>query len=305
MPRLLAALCVLCFSALAAQAQDRAIHYGLLVTNDALGDGKDRWRTGSFASSLAYAPGWSGTLPGGPSQLWELRINGEIITPENSVTPAPGDRVYAQALTFGLHTRFQPGAFDYALGGELVVTGPAAQMDHLQDLFHDIFGGDGASPAVKAAQISDDLDVALVVEAGREFRLGGTARLRPFVEARAGVETLVRAGADLTLGRFGQGGLLARAPVSGLRYSVIQEEAPYQGLSLMLGADVAHVADSEFIPSSGAARLRDTRARARAGLHWRNRAGNSLFYGLTWLEEEFASQSEPQVVGSLQLRVKF
>jgi len=67
MPRLLAALCVLCFSALAAQAQDRAIHYGLLVTNDALGDGKDRWRTGSFASSLAYAPGWSGTLPGGES----------------------------------------------------------------------------------------------------------------------------------------------------------------------------------------------------------------------------------------------
>ena len=304
MARLLAALCASCLLALPAAAQERGLHYGLLVTNDVIGDGDDRWRTGSFASSLAYAPGWSGALPHGLGQLWELRFNGEIISPENPVTPAPGDRPYAQALTVGLHTRFKPDVIDYALGGELVVTGPQTHLDDVQEGLHDIFGGDDPSSAVKAGQISDDVDPALVAEAGREFRLGGTARLRPFVEARAGVETLLRAGADLTLGRFGQGGLLARAPVSGQRYSVI-EEAPYQGLSLVLGADIAHVADSEFLPSNRAVHEQDTRSRARAGVHWRNRAGSSLFYGVTWLEEEFSTQPDSQVVGSLQLRIKF
>ncbi|WP_397542718.1 lipid A-modifier LpxR family protein [Roseovarius salis] len=304
MLRLLAALCALCLAAFPASAQERGLHYGLLFTNDSLGDGEDRWRTGSFASSLAYAPGWSGALPRGLGQLWELRVNGQVIAPSNLQAPAPQDRVYAQALSFGLHTHFQPNAIEYSLGGDLVVTGPITQLDHLQEIFHDIFGGRGASPAAKAAQISDDLDPALVVEAGREFRLGHAARLRPFIEARAGVETLVRAGADLTFGRFGAGGLLVRSPVTGQRFSVIQEDA-YQGVSLFMGADIAHVASSEFIPSSGAARLRDTRSRARAGMHWRNRSGTSLFYGLTWLGKEFATQSETQVVGSMQLRVKF
>lgn len=305
MSRLLAALCVLIFLTVSAAAQDRSWYYGLLVTNDGLGDGDDRWRTGSFASSLAYAPGWSGRLPPGLGQLWELRLDGEIIAPENSVTPAPGDRPYAQMLTFGLHTRFERGSIDYDIGGELAVTGPQTRLDDLQDLVHDIFGGDQPSRAVKAGQISNDFDLGLMVEAGREFPLGGAARLRPFFEARAGVETLLRAGADLTLGRFGRGGLLARAPVSGLRYSVIKEETPYQGLSLVLGADIARVADSDLLPSTAAMDASNTRARARAGLHWRNRAGTSLFYGLTWLGEEFSTQPDSQVTGAVQLRINF
>jgi len=299
-----AGLALIITLALPAVAQERAAHYGLLVTNDSIGDGHDRWRTGSFASSLAYAPGWRGELPRGFGGVWELRFNGQVIGPENAATPAPGDRVYAQALSFGLHTHFTSGAVEYSLGGDLVLTGPMTQLDHLQEALHDIVGGRDASPAVKAAQISNDIDPALVLEAGREFRLGRSARLRPFVEARAGVETLLRAGADLTLGRFGQSGLLVRAPVTGQRFSAIRD-APYQGFSLILGADVAHVAKSEFLPSRGVARLSETRARARAGLHWRSRAGTSAFYGLTWLGEEFDAQREGQMLGSVQLRVQF
>lgn len=304
MIRLLGMLCALFLLSAPAVAQERGLHYGLLVTNDSLGDGHDRWRTGSFASSLAFAPGWSGVLPRGFGRLWELRINGEVIGPENLATPAPRDRVYAQAVSFGLHTHYQSRAIEYALGADLVVTGPVTRLDHLQEAFHDVLGGRDPSPAVKAAQVGDDIDATLVFEAGRAFRLGGTARLRPFVEARAGVETLLRAGADLTLGRFGQGGLLVRAPVSGHRFSVI-EGGPYQGLSMMLGADLAHVANSEFFPSRGTVRHKETRARARAGMHWRSHAGTSVFYGLTWLDQEYASQHEDQFVGSLQLRVKF
>ncbi|MEQ8896784.1 MAG: DUF2219 family protein [Roseovarius sp.] len=305
MTRLLAALCAIFSLSIPAMAQERGPYsFGMLVTNDSLGDGHDRWRTGSMASSHVWAPGWTGQGDYGLGQVWELRINAEVMGPENLATPAPLDRVYAQALTFGLHTHFQRNAIEYAIGGELALTGPMTQLDHVQEALHDVLGGRDASPATKAAQVSNDVDPAVVFEAGREFRLGQRARLRPFVEARAGVETLVRAGADFTLGQFGQGGLLVRAPVTGHRYSVIQE-APYSGLSLMVGADTAYVHSSEFFPSSGPTQLNETRNRARAGLHWRSRAGSSVFYGLTWLDKEFATQREDQVVGSVQLRIKF
>lgn len=286
-------------------AQERGGYsFGMLVTNDTLGDGYDRWRSGSVASSHVWAPGWSGDLPRGIGSVLELRVNAEILAPENLATPAPGDRPYAQALSFGLHSHFRPRAIEYSVGADLVLTGPMTQLDHVQEALHDVLGGRDASPAVKAGQVSNDVDPVVVFEAGREFRLGGNVRLRPFVEARAGIETLARVGADLTFGRFGEGGLLVRAPATGHRYSAI-EEAPYSGLSLMFGGDVAHVASSEFLPSSGPARLRETRTRARAGLHWRSRAGSSVFYGLTWLGREFTGQREEQIVGSVQLRLKF
>lgn len=305
MTRLSALLCAALLLTSPAEAQERGGYtFGMLVTNDTLGDGHDRWRSGSVASSHVWAPGWSGGLPRDIGSVLELRVGAEILGPENLATPAPVDRVYAQALSFGLHTHFKPRAIEYSVGADLVLTGPMTQLNHVQDVLHDVLGGRDAAPAVKAAQVSNDVDPAVVFEAGREFRLGGKARLRPFVEARAGIETLARAGADLTFGRFGQGGLLVRAPGTGHRYSVIQE-APYSGLSLMLGGDIAHVADSEFLPARGPVRLRETRSRARAGLHWRSRAGSSVFYGLTWLGREFAGQREEQIVGSVQLRLKF
>lgn len=304
MSRLLAALCVVFALNSQAAAETRTWQgWGLLVTNDSLGDTHDRWRTGSFASSHVWAQGWSGMLPDRFGALIELRINGEVLGPENLAAPAPLDRRYGQALSFGLHTHFQPGVIAWSIGADLVVTGPQTGLDHLQEALHDVLGGRDASPAVKAAQVGNDVKPTLVLEAGREFALGDTVRLRPFVEARAGVETLLRAGADLTIGGFGQGGLLVRAPVTGQRFGAI-EGAPQAGLSAMFGADIAHVADSEFF-TSGPVRLRETRARARAGLHWRSRAGTSVFYGLTWLDREFVTQRESQVVGSVQLRVKF
>jgi len=304
MSRLLVALCVLIVLFSPAVAEERSWQgFGLLVTNDSLGDTHDRWRTGSFASSLVWGSEWSGRLPRRFGALLELRINGQVVGPENPAMPAPLDRRYGQALSFGVHTHFQPGAIAWSVGADLVATGPQTGLDHMQEALHDVLGGRDASPAVKAAQIGNDLHPTLVVEAGREFALGTAMRLRPFVEARAGIETLLRAGADLTVGRFGEGGLLVRAPVTGQRFSAVAG-TPYSGFSAMFGADIARVADSEFYPA-GPVRPRKTRAGARAGLHWRSHAGTSIFYGLTWLGREFATQREAQVVGSVQLRVKF
>ena len=46
-----------------AAAQDRVtLGWGRLLTNDLLGDGRDRWRTGSYTLSRVRGPAWGGSL---------------------------------------------------------------------------------------------------------------------------------------------------------------------------------------------------------------------------------------------------
>lgn len=278
------------------------IGYGLIFTNDLIGDGDDRWRSGSVASSRVYAPGWQGQAPSRFGELLELRFNGEIIAPDDLSTPAPVDRPFAGALSLGLHTHMQRAGMEYALGGDLVVTGPQTGLDDFQDWLHDIVGGDEISRAARRGQVDDGFHPTGVIEAGRSFELGA-ARLRPFAEARVGVETLVRAGADLSFGRLTRGELLVREPVTGQRYRAVRADMP--GTAFILGADIAWVEDSEFLPGRANVTPEDTRARVRGGLHWEGLSGASVFYGLTWLSEEFEEQREAQVVGSLQFRLRF
>jgi hypothetical protein len=279
------------------------IGYGLVFTNDLIGDGDDRWRTGSVASSRIYAPGWDGQAPSRFGELLELRFNGEIIAPDDLSTPAPVDRPFVGALSLGLHTHMQRGGTEYALGADLVVTGPQTGLDDFQDWLHDIVGGDEISRATRRGQVDDGFYPTGVIEAARSYNLGG-AQLRPFAEARLGVETLVRAGADITFGQRTRGELLVREPVTGQRYRAVRDEEG-AGMAFVLGADIAWVEDSEFLPGRAPVTPEDFRARVRGGMHWDGRGGSSLFYGLTWLSEEFEEQREGQVVGSLQFRLRF
>ncbi|HKL64995.1 MAG TPA: lipid A-modifier LpxR family protein [Roseovarius sp.] len=287
----------------AAQAEGRyRVGYGLVFTNDIIGDGHDRWRSGSVASSRVYAPGWNGTAPGTFGEMLELRFNGEIIAPDDISTPAPGDRPFAGALSLGLHSHVARAGMEYAVGADLVVTGPQTGLDDFQNFLHDIVGGDDMSAGVRRDQVSDGFFPTAVVEAGRSFDLGGV-RLRPFAEARVGIETLVRAGADITIGSLTRGELLVREPVTGQRYRVVREEGA--GTAFIFGADIAHVEDSELLPSRTGQRAEEKRARVRGGVHWEGQGGGSVFYGVTWLGEEFEGQREGQVVGSLQFRLRF
>lgn len=277
--------------------------YGHMLTNDVIGDTRDRWRSGSYASSRVWGPEWTGTLPDRAGLLLEVRINGEVIAPENLSTPAPGDRPYAGALSLGLHTHFNTGVADLSLGGDLVVTGPQTGLDDFQEFLHDYLGGLQISQPVRQGQIANDVHPTLVAEAGHGLDLGGRARLRPFAETRWGVETLVRAGADLVIGTLGQGDLMVREPVTGHRYSAVRGPSP--GLSYLLGADLAYVGDSEFLPAGLGMDVTEWRGRVRAGLHWEGRKGARLFYGLTWLSEEFEAQREGQVLGSVRIGYNF
>lgn len=299
-----AALSALFLLQSAAWATDRVrLGYGRLVTNDLIGDGRDRWRTGSIASSRVWGPDWKGELPARFGDLIELRFNAEIFAPEDVAAPAPGDRPYAGAISLGLHTHFQQYGNEFTVGGDLVFTGPQTQLDDFQGLVHDVVGGDDLAGATRRNQIGNDLNPTGVVEMGRTLSLGQAGLLRPFIEGRAGAETLVRVGADLSFGNIGHGELLVRDPVTGHRYRTVLNDLA--GYSFLVGGDIAYVDHSEFLPSNRGLQTTDHRSRLRAGVHWQSEKGHRAFYGLTWLDKEFEGQRDTQIVGSVRLHVNF
>jgi len=287
-------------SAAGAEPTRETLGYGRLFTNDYLGDNQDRWRTGSYAVSKVTGFGWSGRLPNRPGDILEYRFRSEILAPSDLTAPPAGDRRWAGVLSAGIHTHFQRAGTEISAGLDLIATGPQTGLGALQEEVHRALGA--TVPAVLGNQIPDGLHPTLTLEFGRPIALSDTARLRPFAEIQAGAETLVRLGGDLTLGGFGQGDLMLRDVATGHRMRAAGRGDP--GLSLILGGDIAHVAHSVFLPEYDGYRPTEARTRLRAGLHWQG-ARSSVFYGLTWLGEEFQAQPEGQVLGSVRLNLKF
>src|SRR5690606_21612301 len=120
-------------------------------------------------------------------------------------------------------------------------------------------------PTVLGDQIGNAVHPTVTAEAGHTFHLSDRASLRPFAEASAGVETLVRVGADVLFGPAAQRDLMLRDVTTGQRYRVTR--GGYPGVSLGLGGDVAHVFDSAYLPSGQGYSPTDLRVRLRAGLH--------------------------------------
>lgn len=283
-----------------AEEAPRTVGIGDLFTNDALGDGEDRWRSSSYVVSAMRGNAWQGQSPYGFGALVEYRLRGDIIAPENLVSPRADDRPYVGALSVGAHSHMRRGENDLRLGFDLVITGPQTGLGELQDEVHDLLGL--PDPLALSGQIANNVHPTVSGEASRSYQIGQAMRVRPFVEAQAGAETLLRVGGDVVVGRFGDGELLLRDNGTGQLYRAIRSSGP--GLSWLVGADVATVADSEFLRSADGYTLEDTRTRLRAGLNWQSENA-TVFYGLTWLSEEFEAQSDPQTVGSLQLRLQF
>lgn len=291
-------------SPVVAEAEGRvALGEGRLVNNDFIGDGHDRWHTGSIALSYVRGPEWDGALPYLPGQLLEYRLGSAIMAPSNLRTPSSLDRPYAGALSLGLHTHFQRGGNDISLGADLVMTGPSTGLGAFQTAVHDALDLPAPSKETLDNQIEDGFHPTLVAEMGRDFSFSNNTTLRPFIEGRYGVENMVRVGADLTLGTVGQGELLVRDGTTGQRYRTIDNDL--SGFSFVLGGDIARVTKSTYLPEDDGFDLTETRNRARAGVHWQSEKGHQAFYGLTWMGKEFEAQTEGQVVGSVRIKVKF
>ena len=282
-------------------AEERVtLGWGRMFTNDALGDTKDRWRTGSYTLSRVRGPSWSGELPGTFGEILEFRVRAEIIAPESLTVAAPGDRRYAGVLTLGMHSHFQTAGLETSLGLDLAITGRQSGISRMQDVLHDFL--DMTRPRVASNQIGNGFHPTLVLETGHGFEIG-RATIRPFAEAQAGLETFVRGGLDLSFGTYGRDALMIREQTTGQRYRAVPG-SPEPGLTFTLGGDVARVFDSELLPAGGAAVLSDTRERLRAGIAWQGDRSSVLF-GLTWLGKEFEGQREAQTVGSINLQLNF
>lgn len=279
----------------------QTLGYGRFFDNDFLGDNKDRWQTGSYTISVIRGPSWDYELPSRPFEIMEYRAGGGIIAPSRLKNPSPTDRRYVGRLTFAAHTQFAPlpGA-EADLGLGLVAVGPDTGISSLHRTLHRIFSA--PTPVVADKQLPDNIYPLLTAEMGRTLELGW-AEARPYVEGRAGDETLVRAGLDVSFGAREKGALWLRDDVTGHRYVGVSGNVEPQ-TSFVLGADIAHVFSSEYFPKADGVEVEPTRKRLRAGVSTRI-GGFGIFYGLTWLSEEFKTQPEGQLTGSLRARVNF
>lgn len=274
--------------------------FGRLFTNDYIGDGHDRWRSGSHLWSLVTGPPWTGAPPPRFGELLEFRLRSEIVSPWR-IRAGRADRPYVGALSFGLHSHARRGLVDLVAGADLVLVGPQTGLADFQTRFHDAFGL--RSPTGTDHQIADSLLLGLAAEAARPLALPGGASLRPFAEIRAGPEALLRLGADLLVGPGAAGALWGRDVTTG--HLVHLAGARPSGVLGIVGWDVALVGDSRFLPEGEGYAAEDIRWRARSGLLWRFGAGGGLFYGLTWLSPEFGGQAEGQLLGALRLDFNF
>ena len=280
--------------------QRQTLGWGRLFNNDALGDLHDRWHSGAYTVSLLRGPEWTGQLPTGFGDILEYRVSGATVTPANLDNPAADDRRYAAPLSFGIRTHLAWRGVEASLGADLVAVGPQTGIGNFQSWLHGALGVD--KPAL-TNQLGNAVYPTVQAELGRGFALSDQFTLRPFISAQAGVETLVRAGGDLVIGSFGQGALMLRDDTTGQRYrGVPGERTP--GLSFTLGGDVAHVFSSALLPAGGAAVASETRGRLRAGMAWQGKK-SSAFYGITYLTPEFDSQPAGQLVGSVNLNLRF
>ena len=95
----------------------------------------------------------------------------------------------------------------------------------------------------------------------------------------------------------------SREPITGQRIAGIVD-AEASGWSFLLGGDVAHVESSIFLPESRGYTVETARHRLRAGVNYGFGSSN-MFYGVTYLSEEFVGQPEGQLVGSLSVDLRF
>lgn len=297
---------VLCLAAAVLAAPARAedsktLGWGRLFTNDALGDGQDRWRTGAYTVSRLAGPRWSGELPSVFGSVLEYRFSAETIAPSNLVTGAPDDRRYAGALSFGAASHSDLRGFDAMLGAGFTAIGPSTGLGQFQSLAHEIFGL--AQPGVLDNQIPDQIRLYGTAELARPLSLGTNLTLRPFVAAQFGAEDLARLGGDVILGRLGQRDLLLRdGPTGQLHRGIKGDDDPQ--ISLVLGGDLARVFDSAYLPDGETVVMTPNRQRLRGGLLVQGRFV-SIFSGLTYLSPEFDGQPEGQVLGSLTASMNF
>lgn len=296
------ATAVLLACAPAVQAQEReTLGFGRIFTNDLIGDGEDRWRSGGYHFAVLRGRDWFGARPSFDDVILEYRFRAEIISPSQGTGPM-GDRPYAGAVSLGLHGHFAQRGLDISVGADLIILGEQSGVSRFQDAYHDLFSL--PAPLGTGTQIGDEIILAATGEVAWPVRLTDLVTLRPFVEAQLGAEDIARVGADVIIGMVGHDDLLIRDVVTGQIIRAVESDDAL-GFALIAGADWAQVDGSVYLPSDRGVTAEEDRMRARFGVHWQATPDISFFYGATYLSEEFVGQDGGQVVGGLKLNFNF
>ncbi len=162
---LIVALVSLLIPIASAQAGDRSlIGYGRLITDDFIGDGKDRWRRGSVASSRVWGPEWAGELPTGVGKSLELRLGAEIIAPESLDAFNRNDRRYGTSLPISTHTQYLAGQTEVSAGGDLVFVGPQTDLSQFQGALHNALSVPELVDSVLNNQIRNSINLTAALE---------------------------------------------------------------------------------------------------------------------------------------------
>ncbi|MGR3492271.1 MAG: lipid A-modifier LpxR family protein [Shimia sp.] len=268
-----------------------------MFSNDALGDGRDRWRTGSTHFSLFRGAEGAG-IPNRPGAILEYRFRTEVVTAENVGFPSLRDRRHAGIVELGIAAPFASSTWEGTVGGSAVLVGPKTGLGEVQATLHEIVG---LPEPDLTNQLGNDTFLIGRAEVARRFDMPRGA-LRPYAGVQLGFETFARAGVDYMLGARAADRLLTRDYATGTLLSA--DRTDKTGLTLLMGADVAYIADSALLPEDTGPAHTDTRVRARAGVAL-DRERFDVFYGLTYLGEEFEGQQGGQVLGSIRLSLDF
>lgn len=280
---------------------DTVVGVSRLFNNDFLGDGNDRWRTGSYEVSVTFGEQVLDGLPTTAFALMQYRLRSEILAPADlSLATAFPDRPYAGVIGLGAFTHFEKGAYNVSYGGELVFVGPSTGVGRFQKWAHKQIGAQ--APMMLAEQLPDHIYPTVQGEISRNMRAGDTL-FRPFAEAQVGVESYARVGIDAIFGKNLSRNFFVREPITGHLVSNVRSSND-RSFGFMMGGDVAYVGDSKLLPESRGYTVESMRPRARAGFVYEGEDAG-LFYGLTWLGKEFEGQKESQVTGSLNVKFNF
>ncbi|SOH93054.1 hypothetical protein SAMN06273572_101908 [Monaibacterium marinum] len=277
-------------------------------TNDAIGDGNDRWQSASYQRSWFY----NGNVFA-PDDAVEFRLRGQIVSPwtgqSDYVDPAnPGagavsrNRSYGSALGFAAYAHTRTGAFETRIGAELLVIGGQTGLHSLQHQAHDLLGLDSSYDGRNRndPRISNSIGGTVEVEFAANYSIQNEFRVRPYALAQAGSETTVRFGSDFIFGPLAVSDehRWTRDAVTGMPLTAGMHDI--EGFSFIAGADIGHAESSYLFPNNSQVDIEETRVRARLGVQ--AKIGMfSVMFGQTWMSEEFDGQDEAQRIGSLSI----
>lgn len=282
-------------------AEGRAAYRGEVgsFVNDFIGDGHDRWHTGSYQKSYysqGYQLGWVDGI--------ELRSRSQIVTPWSPSKQKDGDRPYSTAIGVGGFAHGHLAGFETRIGGEVILLGDGTGLETLQRTIHDGMGmGNSFDPnRSDIDQVDNGLTSRFDIEIARTLRTSEFSMIRPYTEVTFGGDQYNTIGTDVIIGPLASASIWTRDVVTGRLLTPQVNEI--RGVSIVAGLDARSARSSIHLPEGARVNIEPMQFRARIGMQSSSSFAN-IFIGQARLSEDFVGQTDSQRVGMLSISFSF